>query len=315
MNVYHHIEEVPYMGNAIATMGNFDGVHLGHAHILESLVAQQKFGFQSMVITFWPHPRKVLNESLEMYFLTSPEEKIMLIQNIGIQHLLILPFTSAFAEMTAREFVKDILKDKIGVSRIVLGYDHRFGRNREGGIEFLSNISAEFGFELDEIPKKEVDQAGISSSLIRENLENGNVLEAKSLLGRFYSLSGVVIEGNKLGRTIGFPTANLSLIFAEKLIPKRGVYAVLVKVGNQKYGGMMNIGTRPTVSGQNLSLEVNIFELDEDLYGKIISVEFVQYLRQEQKFSSLDTLKGQLQNDKTEAITVLKKHLYDKQSS
>lgn len=302
MKVYYTLDEVPFIGNAVLTIGNFDGVHLGHTHILKSLVEQESDGLQSMVVTMWPHPRKVLKPELEgLRFLTSIEEKINLLSEIGIDHLLIIPFTKTFSELTALFFVQHILHDKIGVKKIVLGYDHCFGKNREGDLAFLSKYTQVFNYELQEIPKQEVDSLAVSSSKIRHFLESGSLSEAKALLGRNYSLSGLVVEGNKLGRTIDFPTANISLSFEEKLIPKNGVYAVRVYIGKDSYKGMMNIGYRPTVSGSSLSLEVNIFDFSQDIYGQTISVEFVHYLREEQKFGSLDGLKDQLDKDKQTA--------------
>ena len=308
MKVYHSLDEVPFIGNAVLTIGNFDGVHVGHAHILKSLVDQEVDGLQSMVVTMWPHPRKVLNPELEgLRFLTSIEEKINLLSDIGIDHLLIIPFTKAFSELTALFFVQEILHNKIGVKKIVLGYDHCFGKNREGGLAFLSKYTQVFKYELQEIPKQEVDSLAVSSSKIRHFLESGQLSEAKALLGRNYSLSGLVVEGNKLGRTIGFPTANIFVSFEEKLIPKNGVYAVRVNVANEVYKGMMNIGYRPTVSGNSLSLEVNIFDFNQDIYGQTISVEFVHYLREEQKFNSLEALKNQLQADKENTYMLFQK--------
>ena len=311
MKVYYSLDEVPFIGNAVLTIGNFDGVHLGHAHILKSLVEQESDGLQSMVVTMWPHPRKVLNPELEgLRFLTSIEEKINLLSDIGIDHLLIIPFTKAFSEITALSFVQDILHDKIGVKKIVLGYDHCFGKNREGGLAFLSKYVHVFKYELQEIPKQEVDSLAVSSSQIRHFLESGQLADAKALLGRNYSLSGLVVKGNQLGRTIGFPTANIFLSFEEKLIPKNGVYAVRVHIGEGLYKGMMNIGYRPTVSGNSLSLEVNIFDFSQDIYGQTISVEFVHYLREEQKFGSLEALKDQLQTDKQNTHTLFEENQF-----
>ncbi len=305
MRVYNSIEEVPFIGNAVVTIGNFDGVHLGHAHILKSLVRQESEGFQSMVITMWPHPRKVLNpDAKDLRFLTTIEEKITLLREIGIDHLLIIPFTPAFSEQTALSFLQDILITKIGAKRIVLGYDNRFGKNREGGIDFLSKYTSTFGFELEEISKQEVDSLAVSSSQIRQDLETGQLEDAKNLLGRNYSLSGKVVEGKKLGRTIGFPTANILILNEEKLIPKNGVYAVLVYVENATFKGMMNIGFRPTVAGTSLSLEVHIFDFSQDIYGQTISVEFVHYLREEQKFASIDALKDQIHLDKRASLSL-----------
>jgi len=310
MKVYRSLEEVPHIGNAIVTIGNFDGVHLGHVHVLENLLLHQGENLQSMVITMWPHPRKVLHPSAqELRFLTSIDEKIELLQNLGVDHLLIIPFTASFAQLSAEYFVKEILHDCVGVKKIVLGYDHRFGKNREGGLELLHRLAPMYGFELEEIPKQEVDNLAISSSKIREFLALGQMENVTALLGRRYAMSGKVVEGNKLGRTIGFPTANISLTFPEKLVPKNGVYAVLVKVAQNQYQGMMNIGYRPTISESALTLEVHIFEFEEDIYNQYITVFFVKYLRDEQKFDSVEDLKQQLYIDKEQAISVLRKEV------
>lgn len=306
MKVYHNIDEVPYIGNAIVTIGNFDGVHLGHAQILKSLASTKAEGLQSMVITMWPHPRKILHpESFGLRSLTSMDEKIALIRSIGIDHLLIVPFTLDFAKLTAKQFLEDILIAKIGIKKVVLGYDNRFGKDREGGLDFLAKNSLMLGFEVEEISKQEVESLAISSSQIRHCLLEGKLAEARSLLGRHYSVEGTVKEGNKLGRTIGFPTANISVAFDEKLIPKNGVYAVWTYIGQAQFKGMMNIGYRPTIDGHTLVLEVNIFDFDQNIYGQTISIEFVHYLREEQKFASLEALKAQLQIDKLDAISFL----------
>jgi len=306
MQVYHSLNEVPYIGNAVVTIGNFDGVHLGHAHILENLILHEPHGMQSMVITMWPHPRKVLHpETNDLRFLTSIDEKIELLRHIGIDHLLIIPFTASFAELTAEDFVKNILHDIIGVKKVVLGYDHRFGKNREGNLDYLATMAPTYGFELLEIPKQEVDNIAISSSQLREDILLGKVEYLKGSLGRHYSLTGTVVEGNKLGRTLGFPTANIALSFPEKLIPKNGAYAVVAHVGQETRQGMMNIGYRPTVEGNALTLEAHLFNFDKDIYGQTITVEFVQYLREEKKFESVEELKHQLYADMWHAVTEL----------
>lgn len=305
MQVYHSLEELPFIGNAAITIGNFDGVHLGHAKIFNNLVKEHVHGFQSMVMTFWPHPRTVLRGDKEMRFLTSMEEKAQLLREIGIQHLLIVPFTKEFSEISAGDFVEQILERKIGVKKILLGYDHHFGKSREGNIHYLSKLAPQFGYLIEEIPKQEIDHLAISSSQIRKFLEDGQPELASHLLGRNYSMEGTVVQGNKLGRTIGFPTANLKLTFPQKLIPRRGVYAVYTQVASKSYQGMMNIGIRPTVDGLSLTLEVNIFNFSDSIYGETISVEFVKYLREEQKFPSIEALKEQLGMDKKEATLVL----------
>ena len=305
MQVYHSLDETPLIGNAAITIGNFDGVHLGHVQIFKNLVKEHIHGLQSMVMTFWPHPRTVLTGDTEMRFLTSMQEKTELLKKIGIQHLLILPFTKEFSEILAGEFVEHILVEKIGVKKILLGYDHHFGKNREGNIHYLSKLSSQFKYQIEEIPRQEIDHLAISSSQIRRFLEEGKPESASHLLGRDYSLTGKVIEGNKLGRTIGFPTANLELTFPQKLIPKRGVYAVYTEVKGKEYKGMMNIGIRPTVNGLSLTLEVNIFNFSDFIYGETITVKFVKYLREEQKFPSIDVLKHQLDLDRQEAALFL----------
>lgn len=305
MQVYHSLEEIPFIGKVAITIGNFDGVHLGHAKIFQKLVDEHKNGLQSMVMTFWPHPRKVLTNDTSMRFLTSMQEKSELLKAIGIHHLLIVPFNKEFAEIHAGEFVEHILCEKIGIKKVFLGYDHRFGKNREGSIEYFAKLSAKWKYTVEEIPKQEIEHLAISSSQIRTYLEEGKPELAKNLLGRLYSLSGVITEGKKLGRTIGFPTANLELTFSEKLIPKKGVYAVLVKVKERVFKGMMNIGLRPTVDGSSLSLEVHIFDFSDDIYGQTISIEFVHYTREEQKFPSIEALKKRLKIDREETLALL----------
>ena len=288
------------------TIGNFDGVHLGHKHVLESLVNQSQSGFKSVVITFWPHPRRILNpEFANLKFLTSIIEKTELLQNIGIEYLIILPFDLQMGEMTAHEFVQKILIEGVRAKKVILGYDHRFGKDRAGGLDFLQQNNTKFNLILEEIPQKEVDNIGISSSKIKSFLMEGKISDANLLLGRNYSISGKVVEGKRLGRTIGFPTANIELEFEEKLLPGVGVYAVRILYDSRYFKGMMNIGYRPTVSGNNLSLEVHIFDFSEDIYGKFISIEFVEFIREESKFASLEELKLQLYRDKTSALKFL----------
>jgi riboflavin kinase/FMN adenylyltransferase len=299
------MKEVPFIGNVAITIGNFDGVHLGHVQIFRTLLSEHEKGLQSMVMTFWPHPRQVLTGKSDMRFLTSMEEKTSLLRTLGIQHLLIVPFDRSFAEIHAEDFIKNILIERIGVRKIFLGYDHHFGKNREGNIAFLKQFAPTYGFEVQEIPRQTIDHLAISSTLIRKYLEEGVPEAAHTLLGRNYSLSGVVVEGKKLGRTIGFPTANIEIPFKEKLIPKQGVYAIFVHVNGKKHKGMMNIGYRPTLDGHTLSLEAHIFDFSEPIYGQTISIEFVHYLREEQKFSSLDALKMQLQMDKQTSFLIL----------
>ncbi len=307
MNVYHTIDEFHKLPLAVVTSGTFDGVHLGHQKILSRLrEVAQGTGGESVVITFWPHPRMVVSDATDLHLLSTIEEKIELLEKQQVNHLLIIPFTRDFSELTSEQFIRQILIDKIGTKRLVIGYDHRFGRNREGSFEHLSQNAALYGFEVEEIPRQDVDHVGVSSSKIRHALLEGNVHIAAEYLGRPYRLSGVVVKGNQLGRTIGYPTANIHTSESYKLIPADGVYAVRVFVNNLWHGGMMNIGVRPTIQGSHRTVEVNIFDFNADIYGQDITVVFVEKIRNEQKFNGIDALKTQLAQDKQTALHLLK---------
>ncbi len=306
MKVYHSLLEFPVLNNTIVTIGNFDGVHLGHKHVLESLVDQESNGFESVVITFWPHPRHVLDPgSANLKFLTSIQEKTNLLQNIGISYLLILPFDVQMGEMRAHEFIEKILIEGVNAKKVILGYDHRFGKDRAGGLDYLQEHNLKYNLILEEIPQREVEKIGISSSKIKSYLLEGKISEANALLGRNYTINGKVIEGKKLGRTIGFPTANIQLDFQEKLLPGIGVYAVRTRIEGMELQGMMNIGYRPTISGNDLSIEVHVFDFNKDIYGQPISIQFVEFIRVEMKFTSLEDLKLQLIKDRETALKIL----------
>ncbi|RAU83001.1 bifunctional riboflavin kinase/FAD synthetase [Pontibacter arcticus] len=308
MKVIRDIADFPKLSHAVVTSGTFDGVHVGHQKILKRVTerAKQSNG-QSVVITYWPHPRLVLfPEDNNLKLLSTIEERIAQLRSYAIDYLLIIPFTKEFSRTSSRTFITDILVKAIGTKVLVIGYDHRFGKNREGSFEHLKARSQQYGFEVEEIPREDVDEIGVSSTKIRKALENGQVHTASQYLGRPYTLTSVVEEGDKIGRTIGYPTANLALHEKHKLIPGNGVYAVRVKIGDEQYTGMMNIGMRPTVAGKVLRLEVNILDFDRDIYGQSITVEFVEQLRLEQKFENLDQLKAQLQRDKDATIQVFR---------
>ncbi|WP_242929382.1 bifunctional riboflavin kinase/FAD synthetase [Pontibacter vulgaris] len=300
MQVIRRLEDFPVLSHAVVTSGTFDGVHVGHQKILGHVIerARQTNG-QSVVITFWPHPRLVIfPEDNDLMLLSTIEERIEQLSGFGIDYLLIIPFTKEFSRMSSRSFITDILVKTIRTKLLIIGYDHRFGKNREGSFEHLKLHAGKYGFEVEEIPRQDVDDIGVSSTKIRKALETGDLNTATNYLGRYYTLTSEVEEGNKLGRTIGYPTANLKLPEQHKLIPAHGVYAVWVKVGEETLPGMMNIGVRPTVDGTRLTLEVHILNFNRNIYGQSITVAFVQQLRQEQKFSSLDALKDQLAKDK-----------------
>jgi riboflavin kinase/FMN adenylyltransferase len=286
------------------TIGTYDGVHLGHRAIISTLVSDAKArGLRSVVITFEPHPRIVLGKAngTPIFLLSTLDEKLRVLESLGVDCVIVIHFTKEFSETPAETFVEDVLVGKIGLAEIVIGYDHMFGKNRGGSFETLVRLAEKHHFTVRQIPEQKVDEHHLSSTAIRRFLESGEIENANKLLGAPYQLSAVVIEGDRRGRTIGFPTANL-LPPPTKLIPKIGVYAVEVEVDEKRYRAMMNIGTRPTVQAKSaLTLEVHLLDFNGDLYGKELTVRFLARLRDEQKFSSLDALKAQLERDKAAA--------------
>ncbi|MBP9927537.1 MAG: bifunctional riboflavin kinase/FAD synthetase [Cyclobacteriaceae bacterium] len=308
MKIYHTLEDFTRLRYGVVTSGTFDGVHLGHQKILQRLreVAEKNHG-ETVVITFWPHPRLILKPEVPfMKLLNTFEEKAELLRQQGINHLIRIPFTKEFSQISSQQFITEILVDSIGTKKLVIGYDHRFGKNREGSFELLKINGPSYGFDVEEIPKQEVDHVGISSTRIRKALAEGDIDTANHFLGRPYSLSGRVIKGDKLGRVLGFPTANIDLDSHDKLVPAEGIYVVQVVYEKIIFGGMLYIGYRPTVDGSRRSIEVNIFEFDRDIYGETIQLLFIKLLRADSKFSDLESLKNQLQIDKELSLQVLK---------
>jgi riboflavin kinase/FMN adenylyltransferase len=296
----------------VVTIGTFDGVHLGHQKILQKINKEaKKVGGESVLFTFHPHPRIVLNpENHNLKLLQTQEEKIEKLARFGLQNLIIYPFTTDFSNLTALEFVRDILVEKIKVKTLVIGYDHQFGKNREGGIEFLQSVSEEFGFSVIEIPAQELDDVNVSSTKIRNALLEGNISLANSFLTESFELRGKVIKGEALGRKFGFPTANIDLETDLKLIPRNGVYAVEVSLMDDRlYKGIMNIGSRPTIhkNGQ-LSIEVHLLDFNEDLYGQKIRVQFLENIRNERTFSNTDELIEQIKKDEKHARSIFAAH-------
>jgi len=307
LKVYHSLEEFKKLDNAIVTTGTFDGVHIGHQAILSKLVniAKKEKG-ESVLITFFPHPRMVLQKDLNIKLLNTVSEKIVLLSKTGIDHLLVFPFTKEFSRMSSIEFVRDILVNKIGTKKLVIGYDHQFGRNREGSFKHLQEFGPVYGFDVEEISAQDIDDVSVSSTKIRTALlERGDVKTASKYLGSHYHLSGTIVTGKKLGSKLGFPTANVNIEEDYKLIPKDGVYAVLVNLDRKTYKGMLNIGKRPTIEGKNRTIEVNIFDFDKEIYNHEIKLCFIDRLRDEKKFESLEDLTKQLAKDKAEAIKIL----------
>lgn len=297
MNIYHSIHDFTTTKKTVFTLGTFDGVHLGHKKIIERLLNASNEEEQSLVLTFFPHPRMVLQKESDIKLLNTIQERTQLLEKAGLQNLIIHPFDHSFSRLTAEEFVKNILVDIFNIKKIIIGHDHRFGRNRTANIDDLILFGKEYDFEVEQLSAEEIDEVSISSTKIRNALDEGKIILANEYLGYNYSFSGSVIHGKKLGRTIGFPTANLKIEESYKLIPAIGVYAVNCFIGLKKIKGMLNIGTNPTVEGQNLSIEVHLFDFDEDLYGQKIRVEFIKRIRDEQKFASVEELKMQLKED------------------
>jgi riboflavin kinase/FMN adenylyltransferase len=308
LKIYKSIQEIPEIANPVVTIGTFDGVHEGHRQIINRLnKAKNEIGGESFIFTFDPHPRLVLFPGQnDLKLLTLTEEKLQLLEEAGVDHVLVYPFTKEFAQLSALTYVKDILVEGIGVKKLIIGYDHKFGNNREGNIETLRNYSEKYNFSVEEIPAHEIDNMNVSSTKIRKALETGDMHTANAFLGYPYFITGKVVEGKKLGRTLGYPTANIEVADKNKLIPQNGIYAVTTIVEKQRYGGMMSIGFNPTTDTDNkVKSEVNIFNFDKEIYGKDIVVHFHTRLRSEEKFNSLNDLKKQLEEDKKNALSVL----------
>ncbi|MEZ4970843.1 MAG: bifunctional riboflavin kinase/FAD synthetase [Flavobacteriaceae bacterium] len=290
------------------TIGTFDGVHIGHRKILERLINSAKvLELKSTVLTFFPHPRMVLQKDVSIKLLNTIDEKIRILEELGIDYLIVHPFTKKFSRLTATQFVKDILVDDLKTKKIIIGYDHRFGRNRNANINDLMAFGKAMDFEVEEISAQEVDDVSVSSTKIRKALEEGDMKTANMYLGYNYMLTGSIVKGKGLGRKLNFPTANLSIREEYKLIPKNGVYVVSSVLEGKRVFGMMNIGFNPTVGGKTKSIEINFFNFDLDLYGKKIQVDIIDRIRDEKKFSSLEGLKAQLKKDREISLAIISK--------
>ena len=318
MKVHYNTNQLPVFKNAVVTIGTFDGVHTGHQQIIQLMLDEaKKINGETVIITFHPHPRQVIAaRQAELFLLNTIQEKISLLEKYGIQHLVVTPFTEAFSLQSAEEYIEQFLVKTFHPHTIIIGHDHRFGKSRSGNFELLQEKGTQYHYKVKEIPGFMLQNNTISSTVIREALLKGNIDTASEYLGYPYFFSGTVVEGNKLGRTIGYPTANLKMEDEKKLIPGNGVYAVEVvvngkmkneeKPGEERYMGMMNIGIRPTVEGTNRMIEVNIFDFDREIYGESLTINIKKRLRNEQKFIGLEALKEQLAKDKEQAIALLK---------
>lgn len=298
---------MPDFHKAVITIGTFDGVHQGHCQIIRQLKEEaKKINGESIIISFYPHPRKIVEKAEPVKLLNTQPEKIALLEKERIDHLVVTPFTADFAAQSAESYITDFLVGLFRPTTIIIGYDHRFGKERRGDYRMLEAFAPGFDFQVKEIPEKILNTVAISSTRIRKALQAGEVDVANQLLGYAYFFTGKVVQGNKLGRTIGYPTANLQVDNADKLIPGNGVYAVTATIDGVANKGMMNIGVRPTIGGNARVIEVNLFDFDQDIYGKEMTVTVHAFLRPEIKFNGLEALKAQLATDKENSLAVLK---------
>lgn len=287
----------------VVTIGTFDGVHIGHQKIaLQLLEIANQNNLESVILTFFPHPRMVLQKDKSIKLINTIDEKGILLKSLGIDHLVVKEFTIDFSRYSASEFVEEILVKKLNVAHIIIGYDHRFGKGREADINDLVEFGKIYGFKVTEITAQEIDQVAVSSTKIRNALKNGNIKKANTYLGYHFMISGKIIKGKGIGKQLTFPTANIKIIEDYKLIPKRGAYIVKTEIEEQEVFGMLNIGVNPTVEGVSESIEAHFFNFHQDIYGKILRIEFLERLRDEQKFDSVELLKEQLHKDKIAAL-------------
>jgi riboflavin kinase/FMN adenylyltransferase len=307
MKIYHHIDEFTPVKNAVVTIGTFDGVHIGHRKIISRIKElATASGGETVILTFFPHPRMILHpEDESIKLITTITEKAGLLEQLGVDHLIITPFSRDFSNQSPEGYIRDVLVNKIGTKKIVIGYDHRFGKDRQGGLQDLLAQAPVYGFEVIEIPEQDINDVAISSTRVRTALLCGDIYIANECLGYPFFITGKVIRGDQLGRTLGYPTANLMVEERYKLIPSDGIYAVKVKIEGKEYKGMAYIGHRPTVNGMTRNIEVNIFDFSADIYNKELRMEFLHFVREDIKFASLEELVVQLGKDKEDVLALL----------
>jgi riboflavin kinase/FMN adenylyltransferase len=306
VKIYHDISELGEIKNAVVTVGTFDGIHRGHQKLItETCRRAIAAGGESVVITFNPHPRQVLQPESGVKTINTLDEKIEVFSKMCVKHLLIIPFTKEFSTTSSEDFLRKYIVEPFDLKTIVIGYDHHFGRDRQGNLDFLKEMAEKYHFKVDQVPLQEFKDVPLSSSKVREMIKDGKMEEAQEFLGYHYSISGTVVKGNQVGRTLGFPTANIEPDDPDKLIPAYGVYAVLVKCRGLMYEGMSNIGIRPTLAEHKLTIEVNIFDFDEDIYGEKITICFLKHTREEKKFRDLELLRRRLIIDKEKVKKIL----------
>jgi len=307
MRIYHHIDEFTPLSNAVVTIGTFDGVHVGHRKIISQIKElAEKTGGETVVLTFFPHPRMILHpEDESIKLINTIPEKAGLLEELGVAHLIITPFSRDFSNQSPEQYIRDVLVERIGTKKIVIGYDHRFGKDRQGGLEDLLRLGPVYGFDVIEIPEQDINEVAISSTQVRTALLTGDIARANTFLGYPFFVTGTVIRGDQLGRTLGYPTANIAIDERYKLIPSDGIYAVKVRIAGVDHKGMAYIGTRPTVNGLTRNIEVNVFDFNGDIYNQRIRMEFLDFVREDIRFSSLEELKEQLAKDKVVVLGLL----------
>ena len=312
MRIYNSVASFQSDKKTFVTIGTFDGVHIGHQQVIKKLVSSaHKNNAESVLLTFFPHPRMVLHEGIDIQLINTVDERIKLLEKTGLDVLIIQEFNSEFANQSALEFVKKVLVGQLNLSELVIGYDHHFGKNREGNFEQLQEYGYTYDFQVREIPAQDISNIAVSSTKIRTALEEGEIEKATDYLGNYFLLTGEVVTGENLGEKIGFPTANLSIKESYKLIPKVGAYVIRSNFKGKTVYGMMNIGYRPTVSGKNKTIEINFFDFNENLYGETIQVEVLSFLREEQKFNSVEELQSQLKQDSHKARELISDRFID----
>ena len=308
MKIYRSIQDYNEEKRSVVTIGTFDGLHQGHQKIFSRLINSAKTkNLSSVILTFFPHPRIILNKYNDIKMIDTLDEKILHLDKIGIDSLIIHPFDKDFSLLTANQFIKEFLVDQLKIKHIIIGYDHRFGKGREASVTDLKNYSNDLDFTVEEIKAQEIEKITISSTKIRNSINEGDLITAQKYLGRYFKLTGKVVKGDGLGKRINYPTANIFIEENYKIIPKDGVYLINTKIDNKLYSGMMNIGHRPTIGSNDKSIEVHLFNFNQDIYDKLISVEIVLKIRDEIKFSSIEALKEQLLKDENYCLKLINK--------
>ena len=308
MKIYRSIEDYDEDKRSVVTIGTFDGIHLGHQKILSRLIKSSKNkDLNSVVLTFFPHPRIILNKYNEVKMIDTLDEKIIHLNEIGIDSLVIHPFDKNFSLLSANQFIKDFLVDKLKIKHIIIGYDHRFGKGREASVTDLKNYADDYDFTVEEIKAQEIEKITVSSTKIRNSINQGDIKTTEKYLGRYFNLTGKVVKGDGLGKKINYPTANIFIEETYKIIPKDGVYLVETIIKDKLFKGMMNIGHRPTIGTNVKSIEVHLFNFNEDIYDEVISIKMISKIRNEKKFSSIEALKEQLVKDENYCLKLINK--------